>query len=67
MNQIDKEQILAQVELKIGIIKTYYVDESGADELIRVYDDYKRDGTSVLEIKLFLDDLLLFIESAKQK
>lgn len=66
MNQIEKEQILSQVEHKVGMIKTFHKDEVGADDLISSYEEYQKDGTSYTEIKLFLEDLNLFLETAKQ-
>jgi hypothetical protein len=65
MNQAEKELILSQVELKIGMVKTFYKDKEGADELISLYEDYLREGTSTMEIKLFLEDLYLFLESVR--
>lgn len=65
MNQIEKEQILSHVEHKVGMIKTFYKEEVGADVLISSYEDYRVEGTSFTEIKLFLEDVNLFLESVK--
>jgi hypothetical protein len=65
MDQAEKEQILSQVEHKVGMIKTFHKDVPGADDLIKLHADYQKEGTSVTEIKLFLDDLNLFLESTR--
>lgn len=65
MKQYEEEQMLSQVELKVGLIKSFHMDEVGADELIESYEDYLKDGTSYTEIKLFLEDLDLFLENVK--
>lgn len=67
MDSIEKEMILSQVEHKIGMIKAFYRDQDGADELISSYEEYDKDGTSYTEIKLFLEDLELFMETAGVK
>lgn len=61
MNQTEQEQILQQVEHKIGMIKAFHKDEVGADELIASYEEYSKEGISFTEIKLFLEDLNLFL------
>ena len=66
MKQAEKELLLSQVETKIGVVKSFYKDEVGADNLIELYEEYQNDGTSYTEIKLFLEDLTLFLESYKQ-
>lgn len=66
MKQVEKEQLLNEVEHKIGMVKTFYKDDDGAEELIGGYEDYQKEGTSFTEIKLFLEDLNLFLENAKQ-
>lgn len=63
MKQAEKEQLLNEVEHKIGMVKTFYKDEVGAEELIESYEGYRKEGVSNTEIKLFLDDLNLFLES----
>lgn len=62
MNQIEKEQLLNEVEHKVGMIKAFHNEDDNAKELIELYDEYRKDGTSVMEIKLFLEDLNLFLE-----
>lgn len=63
MKQAEKEQLLNEVEHKVGMIKTFHKGSNEAEELISVYEDYRKEGTSITEIKLFLDDLNLFLES----
>lgn len=65
MNQFDKEQLLNEIEHKIGMIKSFYSDVEGADELINGYEDCLKEGTSFTEIKLLLEDLNLFLEGVK--
>ena len=62
MNQIEKEQLLNEIEHKIGMIKVFYKDNDGAEELIKSYEEYTEKGVSYTEIKLFLEDLNLFLE-----
>lgn len=61
MNQSSQEQILSQIEHKIGMIKTFHKDKDGAEELINLYESYRKDGADFLDIKLFLEDLNLFL------
>lgn len=61
------EAILSQVEHKAGMIKTFYKDVEGAKELIEIYDAYTKEGTSFVEIKLFLDDLNIFLDGMKEE
>lgn len=65
MNQIEKEQILSEVEHKIGMIKTFHQEKEGVDVLISSYEEYIVEGVSYTEVKLFLEDLNLFLESIK--
>ena len=66
MNQSEKELILSDVEHRIGMIKSFYKEEEGADELINSYEEYLKTGISHTEVKLFLEDLNLFLEGCKR-
>lgn len=66
MDQIEQEHILSQVEHKVGMVKTFYRDEVGASDLISSYNEYQNEGVSYTEIKLFLEDLNLFLESVNK-
>lgn len=65
MNLAEKEMLLNQIEHKIGIIRTFHKEEDGVNELIEVYEDMVKNGTSTLEAKTFQDDLDLFLETSK--
>lgn len=62
MRQYENELLTNEVEHKIGMIKTFYSGAEGADEFIEMYNEYTNDGCSVYEIKLFIEDLTLFLE-----
>lgn len=70
MNNAEKEILLNEIEHKVGMIKTFYKaskhDTDTAKELIELYDEYVRDGTSTIEVKVFLQDLNLFLETNKR-
>lgn len=59
MKELEKELLLNSIETKIGIIKSFHKKE-GAD-LIELYNDYKKNGTSYMEAKLFENDLIEFL------
>lgn len=61
MNQSEKELLLNSIEHKVGIVATFYRDVEGAEDLLNLYEEYKKEGTSITEIKLFLDDLNTFL------
>jgi hypothetical protein len=64
MNLSEKELLLNQVEHKIGMIKAFHNNDE-AQELVELYDEYNKTGASYTEIKLFLEDLDLFLEVRK--
>lgn len=64
--EADKEQLMENVATKVGIVRALYQTRSGADELIDLYGEYQRDGASIEEIKLFREDLELFLDTAIQ-
>lgn len=63
MKLLEKENVLNFVETKIGVIKNFHKEKDGAQELIEVYDDMVKNGTSTFELKLLVEDLELFFES----
>lgn len=65
MKQVEKELLTNEIEHKIGMVRTFHKDKDGADELIEGYEDYRKEGVSVTEAKLLLEDLNLFLETVK--
>ena len=65
MERMEKEQLLNEVEHKIGMAKTFHNNNGEANELIEVYEGYCKDGASLTEIKLLLEDLELFLDSVR--
>lgn len=65
MKQHQKEQLLNAIDHKIGMVKTFYKNISGSEDLISIYEDFRKEGSTYTEIKLFLDDLNLFLESVQ--
>lgn len=63
MKLLEKENMLNFVETKIGVIKNFHKEKSGAQELIEVYDDMVKNGTSTFELKFLVEDIELFFES----
>lgn len=57
--------VLEDIETKIDLIKAFRSNESKADEIIELYENYKEEGASFTEIKLFLEDMKTFLESVK--
>lgn len=70
MNNAEKEILLNEIEHKVGMIKAFYKaskhDTDTAKELIELYDEYVRDGTSTIGAKVLLQDLNLFLETNKR-
>lgn len=65
MSQSEKQQLLNEVEHKIGMAKTFYNGDGEAQELIDVYEGYRMEGATLMEIKLLLDDVELFLDTVK--
>lgn len=61
MKQAEKELLVNQIEHNIGLVKTFHQDKPGANELIEVYEEISKKGTSTIEAKAFVDDLNLFL------
>lgn len=65
MGQLEKQQLLNEVEHKIGMAKTFYNSNGEAEELIEVYEGYCKEGATLMEVKLLLEDVELFLDSVK--
>ena len=65
MGQLEKQELLNEVEHKIGMARIFYNDNGEAQELIDVYESYRKEGATLMEIKLLLEDLELFLDSVK--
>lgn len=65
MRLAEKEELLNQVEHKVGMIKTFHKDAEGSGGLLETYEEYIKEGTSHAEMKLFLDDLTLFLDTVR--
>lgn len=63
MKLAEQEQLLNMIENKVGMVKVHFKDIEGAEELISVYEEYKENGTSSYEAKLFLEDLEEFLST----
>lgn len=61
----DKEQLLEDLETKVGILRIFHLRTEASRELIELYEDYKRNGTSFEEVKALRDDIIRYIEEEK--
>lgn len=63
MNSIELEQLKNNLEVKVGIlqmkINSGEIQDDSAENLIKIYNEYKEEGTTIEELKLFFDDVLL--------
>ena len=66
MGQLEKQELLNEVEHKIGMAKTFYNNNGEAEELIEVYEGYCKEGATLMEVKLLLEDVELFLDSVKK-
>ena len=66
MGQLEKQELLNEVEHKIGMARTFYNNDGDAQELIDIYEGYRKEGATLMEIKLLLDDAELFLDSVKE-
>ena len=65
MGQLEKQQLLNEVEHKIGMARAFYNGDGEAQELVDIYEDYRKEGATLMEIKLLLDDVELFLDTVK--
>ena len=67
MDQHTQAAILLEADHKVGMIETFFSEIEGADELIELYKTYEKERlVSTIEIKAFLGDLNLFLESIER-
>ncbi|PLS19333.1 hypothetical protein CVD28_02655 [Bacillus sp. M6-12] len=63
MNTIEKEQLKNHLAVKVGIlenkIKSGEITDDTAVELVSIYKEYEEKGTTIEELKLLFDDVLL--------
>lgn len=63
MNNIELEQLKNDLETKIGILKMKVkreeIEDNTAIELINTFREYEKDGTTIEELKLLYEDVLL--------
>ncbi|WP_172593908.1 hypothetical protein [Staphylococcus argenteus] len=54
---VEQEQILNNLDIKMAKLEKEHGDEAGAKELIELYQDYQENGTTPEELKLFWEDV----------
>ena len=63
MNSFEIEQLKNHLAVKIGTlenkIKNGEIVDSIADELVELYKEYRQEGTTIEELKLLFDDVIL--------
>lgn len=63
MNNVDIEQLQNDLAVKLGVLvlkeKRGEVRVDNLDELIEIYEEYKREGTSLTELKALYEDVTL--------
>lgn len=63
MNSIELEQLKNNLEVKVGIlemkINSGEIQDDTAGNLVKLYNEYKEEGTTIEELKLLFDDVLL--------
>ena len=63
MNSVELEQLKNDVETKVGTLsiaaKRGRIKDDSAYELIELYEEYEKEGTTMQELRLLYDDLKL--------
>lgn len=59
MSNIEIEQLKNDLALKIGLLKMKESGQVEFLELIELYEDYEKNGTTLEEMKLLYNDVLL--------
>ena len=66
MKNIEIEQLKNNLETKIGVleikIKSGEITDESAVELIDLFKEYEKDGTTIEELKLLYEDVTLALE-----
>lgn len=60
---IEQEQMLNNLDFRVARLKKEYGNEEGAIELINIYEEYKADGITSLELELFWEDVNNYLKS----
>lgn len=63
MDTVEIEQLKNNLEIKVGIlenkIKQGEIKDDTAIELVNLFKEYEQNGTTIEELKLLFDDVLL--------
>lgn len=59
---VEQEQILNNLDIKVEKLKRKFGNEDSAKELIELFEDYKKNGTTELELKLLWEDIHNYLE-----
>lgn len=63
MNNIEKEQLKNNLAVKVGIleikVRNGEINDDTALELIEIYKEYEKNGTTIEELKMLFDDVVL--------
>lgn len=63
MNNIEIEQLKNDLALKVGLlenkIKSGEINDDTAVEAVQLFKEYEKEGTTLVELKLLYDDVLM--------
>ena len=63
MNSIEIEQLKNHLATKVGIleikIRNGEIEDDNSIELVNTYKEYEKNGTTIEELKLLFDDVML--------
>lgn len=59
---VEQEQIVNNLDIKVEKLKRKFGNEDGAKELIELFEDYKENGTTEQELKLLWEDIHNYLD-----
>lgn len=59
---IQEQQMIDNSDIKLGTLERKFEDDDCVTELVEIFEDYKTNGTTPMELKLLWEDVHNYLE-----